>query len=677
MENKIKTPLNIYIVWHPSFIDGINYAESFYSLFNRDINDPLSRGIGIPVYFRTGNNPLDIDITNSEHTAIVLLINADMVIDETWKQYVDQVTNKIIGTKSIIYPVALSKSAFNISSKLPDKNFVRLYDEDEPLDYLRNIVTHELCRLLYGRERLNDIPSNEELQSPPPLKLFISHAKEDGVQIAKKLSCFIQNSTPLKTFFDANDIAIGYDFPQEIETNLQESVLLVIHSDKYSSREWCRKEVIIAKKHNRPIVVINFFNEGEDRSFPYMSNLKNLRVKNDTDNDFVKILQTTLKETLRFKFHQLYIKYLAGNYKLDISNNAIMSYPPELLSVVFLKDIKHNLIIYPDPPLSDEEIQIIKAANNELQFITPIFIPLINKIEEEEFQQIDFLNGKTVGISISESQDIANFGLEQYHLQDALVEFSRYLLVSGATLAYGGDINYDSKSNFTQIIFDLARNYLKENKRPSEKILNYVCYPLYTRISSEERASLSDIATFIDVIPPFKVPDDASRILNAKEVEDQYIWARSLAEMRQKMNNEIHARIIVGGKTTGYKGILPGVVEEAYIAIKNKTPLFLIGAMGGAAKNIIDALKGQNPNELTSEYQFNHSKKQLLNDYYNLKAQNDGFESIDFNNIIQYFNEKGIKGLNNGLNEAENEILFTTTNITEMISLLLKGLRAI
>ncbi len=38
-------------------------------------------------------------------------------------------------------------------------------------------------------------------KSPPPLKLFISHAKEDGVVVAKKLSDYMQSQSPVKTFF--------------------------------------------------------------------------------------------------------------------------------------------------------------------------------------------------------------------------------------------------------------------------------------------------------------------------------------------------------------------------------------------------------------------------------------------------------------------------------------------
>lgn len=43
-----------------------------------------------------------------------------------------------------------------------------------------------------------------------------------------------------------------------------------------------------------------------------------------------------------------------------------------------------------------------------------------------------------VGLSISDSPDLMSHGISNMHLDDAMVEFSRYLLVSGAKLMYGG-----------------------------------------------------------------------------------------------------------------------------------------------------------------------------------------------------------------------------------------------
>ena len=78
--NRIKYPLNIYVVWHPDCEIGKTIAEEIYSTFCRDYQNPLSRGIGIPVYFRyiklDNEQPLPIETSEAEKNAIILLINS-------------------------------------------------------------------------------------------------------------------------------------------------------------------------------------------------------------------------------------------------------------------------------------------------------------------------------------------------------------------------------------------------------------------------------------------------------------------------------------------------------------------------------------------------------------------------------------------------------------------------
>jgi hypothetical protein len=675
------TPLKIFVAWHSNFEHGIKYAHNFFSLFNRDVKNPLSRGIGIPVYFRNGVNPLEIDITGSENIAVILLVDTNMVTSDEWEAYVNKLIEQSESEEGsiIIYPVAITNNAFNLSNKLQQKNFIRLYEVDEYIktDFLIGHIAHELCRLLYGKERISQDYS--PLQSPPPLKLFISHAKEDGVVIAKSLSDYIQSKTELKTFFDANDIAIGYDFSQEIEAHIQNSVLLVIHSDKYSSREWCRKEVLLAKEHNRPIVVFNLLKEGEDRSFPYMANLMNIRVNDGAleESVFIRILSAVLRETLRFKYQLLQINYIINSYGLNDNIGTVLSRPPELLTLLSLKKESSAYIVYPDPPLSDEELDILTRYIGEPKFITPSVLPLIDKSNKEIENFYDFLKGINIGISISESDDISRYGYEHVHLQNAIVEMARYLLASGSTLAYGGDVRYDPNFNFADILFQLTRTYNKEIKKVSDKILNYVSYPIYKVIDLETKAKLRDIVQFIEVAPPEEPTKDYKEIILCKSPEDNYIWARSLTTLREKMNSDINARIILGGKLKGYKGRYPGIVEEGYLALKDNLPTYIIGSFGGGARAIFEALKGNKPQELTEEYQIQDKNYLEFMNYFNSVADETSVEKINYSNLLDFFNKKGIKGLNNGLSDEENEILFYTDNLIEIISLILKGLKNI
>ncbi|TFJ92126.1 hypothetical protein [Lentibacillus salicampi] len=94
---------------------------------------------------------------------------------------------------------------------------------------------------------------------------------------------------------------------------------------------------------------------------------------------------------------------------------------------------------------------------------------------------------------------------------------------------------------------------------------------------------------------------------------------------------------------------------------------------GGCAKSIIDALNGGRPEEFSSDYQCKNNQYKEMYDLYN----NTEDPKIDYKEILDLLNAKGITGLNNGLSDEENNILFTSTNIPEIISLVLKGLKII
>jgi len=668
----IKKPLNIFVFWHKNFKDGINYANELYTSFSRAVDEPLSRGLGIPVFFRSEAACRNIDYDSSKKTAIILLIETQMVVAGEWRKCVEElVKDSEENSNIVIYPVALTNTAYKVSGNLAETNFIRLYEqtnENFKLPFLIYRVTHELCRLLYGLKRVSEVTSTE--YSPAPIRLFISHAKEDGEALARNIHDFVESNTALDTFFDAFDIPSGYKFQKEIEANIENSVLLVIHSDKYSTREWCRREIVHAKKTNRPILIVNTLNNGEDRVFPYMANVKSIRVRSTYDEEmYIKIISCTLMETLRFKYQALYLEYVSIKFGMDIETADIFAYPPELLSLINRSARHKELIIYPDPPLSDEEIDILKSYEGDLHFVTPTVMPLTSNMQNKKFEH-KFLGDCRVGISVSESTNISESGFEFIHLQDMTVELARYLLAAGAALAYGGNVNYNNKYNFIKLLTDLVSNHNKEHRDIQQIIDNYAAYPLYKSVDIDTKAKLMDVCNFIEIPYLAEYGDNTDE----SPMAGKYIRARNLTNMRQIMNTDITARIVAGGKTSGYTGMYPGLIEEAYLALRSNKPVYLLGAFGGAAKAIIQCLKGQVPQELTTEYQLSNSEYKEFYEYFNQKAKKEGIDLIDYAGIINFFKNKGVDGLNNGLCPEENEVLFTTCDVIEAISLILKGL---
>lgn len=134
------------------------------------------------------------------------------------------------------------------------------------------------------------------------------------------------------------------------------------------------------------------------------------------------------------------------------------------------------------------------------------------------------------------------------------------------------------------------------------------------------------------------------------------------------MEDNVDARIIIGGRLSGFKGKCAGIIEEFLIASNKKHPIYLIGGMGGAAKAIIDIRKGENINleQIAKETPY-YSE---FVDYYNENNE----DKIDYELITDNIKKCT---LNNGLTDEENELLSKTSNILEIVSLVLKGLNNI
>lgn len=680
-------PFVIYVAWHPLFEEGKQYAERIYQTFNRNFADPFSRSIGVPVFYRSISNsgseeevPAAIDPNGAEHTAIVLLVDDCMVIHrQQWAGYLQQLIALDKGNQQVrIYPVAISKTAFSVSDVVNDKNFVRVFEKEtteQKARFLNVTLAHEFCRLILGFQRATDAKQD----SLPRLKLFLSHSKADGVEITKLLKYWIQEFTGLETFFDATDISPGELFAEAIDKGVGNSSLLVVQTDIFSSREWCRAEVLEAKRHNRPVVVVNALDKGESRSFPYMSNVPVIRWKNENAADFSSLIEriilTVLLETLRHAYQGKRIDYQFKTFLKPGTDYKLLKHAPELLDLVNTEDGSINLkqhYIYPDPPLGNGELQILRRCMPGAQFSTPI------QLIRDEAKRNETAGKFTIGISISESEKMEARGLSTDHLKDVMVEAARYLLASGYSLAYGGDIHYTAGFNFAMLLKEMVMTYRADYKGENAMVTNYVAFPIFKAISTVLEAELIDVVRFMRIPPPKELSvnenDDWQRILKAETVEDQYLFARCLTEMRIAMNKAIDARIILGGKQMGYKGRYPGLVEEALIAMTSDKPVFIIGAFGGCAASIIQALLGETPETLTTGYQYKAAPYKTLANYYKQQDE-EAANEINYEKLVGFFNSAGIKGLNNGLTDEENKILFTSVDAGTVISLLLKGLQ--
>jgi hypothetical protein len=360
----MNSPLAIFVLWHHRYLEGEQFANQIFGEFKRKVSDPLSRGMNIPVFFRSHETVLkEIPYQKYENVIVVALIEARFVNDARYKDYLKEIVNtKAVNIKLI--PVAITRLAFNAG--IGEYNFVRLYEQTDKYQYLISTLAHEVARILYS------LPATRTDKSAPrPLRLFISHAKADGVDIAKRIKLFAQSETALDVFFDANNIAVGHEFSQEIETHISDAVVIAVQTDQYASREWCRREILLAKKYNRPIVILNCLKDGESRSFPYMANVLTVHFLPMDEMVWLRLMASVMKETLRLKYQEKWLTYVLHKKKILHSNDHVSAYPPELITALPLAHVGKKRFIYPDPAIGTEELEILKKLSSEIQYVTP------------------------------------------------------------------------------------------------------------------------------------------------------------------------------------------------------------------------------------------------------------------------------------------------------------------
>ena len=69
--------------------------------------------------------------------------------------------------------------------------------------------------------------------------------------------------------------------------------------------------------------------------------------------------------------------------------------------------------------------------------------------------------------------------------------------------------------------------------------------------------------------------------------------------MREQVIDVSEARLAICGKLTKFSGLIPGLVQEAYLSLKRAKPLYRIGGFGGAARAVSDKVFGGNRREFT------------------------------------------------------------------------------
>lgn len=259
-------PTTVFILFHEKSEEG-QWMADFLFRWLRLHRETGLRGdgtsVGLPVYYRSqlkkkkdGSWSVDPPLEpekEARHTVVVVMADDHLTTDERWQSALRILADEIPQTGKdnpdhVILPVMLARS-LDALHFFSNRDPLRVFDPKDPFpppdweDHflrrgrrLRRGLTEAMIRLLHG--------SVDER-----LRVFISHAKADGVEVAMRLRDGLASVSKLQPWFDATDLPWGKNASDPMSLAAAQSTggMIVVLSDAYPNRPWCRREAALAR----------------------------------------------------------------------------------------------------------------------------------------------------------------------------------------------------------------------------------------------------------------------------------------------------------------------------------------------------------------------------------------------------------------------------------------------
>ena len=364
MEPMTRPFFALYVMWHPSYSGGREIADRLRTHFG---HGAIGEWRGVSVLERNApvpgaRTPLPIDWDDAEFTAVVVLTEATMVDDHAWVGYVRDTARTAYerGIPAGFFPVTMERQGLEVGLEQQALRWDRWeVPHADRIQRLTSGLTHELCRMLRHRiELLQGAGGGEATfgRYLEKIRVFISHSKHDGdgESVGRGIRDWIHAHSPLDSFFDVYDIPPGLSFGEVLLHQIGAGAVVAVHTDSYSSREWCRREVIEAKRRLVPMVVVDCVRDVDPRGMAYLGNVPVVRMEPDRADRIATVAGRLLDEVFRTWLWLCRV----GHHLAESPGVVFTARPPELIALAALppRDGESaRAIVYPEPLLSADE----------------------------------------------------------------------------------------------------------------------------------------------------------------------------------------------------------------------------------------------------------------------------------------------------------------------------------
>jgi hypothetical protein len=394
----VAAPLQLLFFRHPDDEDVLPYEEAVVRAFQggkeaggylatgEDLGVQLEIFSGAPRTERSAAETLD----SFGHTLTIVLVDHLLLtrggeplwdwLAECWRH-----TDASNGRHAMLVVPIEERLGHQFSAKRGALQSLQLI---QPLDLGERAIrpamlalrTLHACRLLLASAlQLATMPGH----APGFLRLFISHAKIDGLPLAHALKHQIEALPWLEDFYDAEDLPAGCNWQRELEQGVGASLIIMLRTDVYDSRYWCQQEVLWADEYATPAVLVD---ARTNLHYPAgvlpFDRVPTVRIP---DGNLVRILFLALREGLRFLHFMRRVEEMKQNGGLPSPVELrVFSGPPSmpallracrLVSASKEPATTPRMILYPDPTLRagvfEAALALVAAYAPGTRLVTP------------------------------------------------------------------------------------------------------------------------------------------------------------------------------------------------------------------------------------------------------------------------------------------------------------------
>ncbi|HUF62723.1 MAG TPA: toll/interleukin-1 receptor domain-containing protein [Verrucomicrobiales bacterium] len=341
-----------------AFSGGIDPGGS-YLAGGEELNVDLRDYAGLP---NGGAEALDL-IRDSLHSLVAVLVRRpardEQLAWDAWVLELDAIAREAAqsGERHGFLMIDLDGSGRDVIRAAPETGRFQLLElRDLGEEAVR--PAHAAVRVLHHARLL--LAGGLGLAAGDKLRFFISHAKMDGLPLALALKALLKDPLKLDAWYDADDIVPGSDWQKALRQGVLSSVLIVLRTENYDLRPWCRQEVLWAEDFAAPMIVVEARTRLLHAPSPLpLSAAPWVRVG---DGNLVRVVYAALRESLRLLLFRRRVKALEDD-RLIPAGCVVLPRTPGLRTMLQAgRDLlartppgADKMILYPEPPLAEAE----------------------------------------------------------------------------------------------------------------------------------------------------------------------------------------------------------------------------------------------------------------------------------------------------------------------------------